>query len=226
MNTVKPPTLEVLKAARAEHARVYRLNRPAFLANKAIRLRNWEREQGFRDDPREPWIDYVVVEEWALLAYQDEALWKDYLRARRPGVWRELILELPDEGVRGWVANIVWWDYFADRTMSERWPELDEWLNVPPDRLEEFETESGRQRLETGLLAVGYSEWEANRRAWGGKEDFFRAAVGTDGVKVRGSFGGKHHGRVGRRFEPGAGRGKVAEHAGGVMVGRREGVGV
>lgn len=206
------------------------MNRPAFLANKAVRLRNWEREQGLRDDPREPWVEYVAVEEWALAAYREEAEWKDYLRTRRPGAWRELILALSDEGVRGWVANIVWWDYFADRLMSDRWSELDEWLHIAPERLGEFEDEKGRRELERALLAVGYSEWEANRRAWGGKEDYYRAAVGTDGVKVRGSFGGKHHGRVGRRFEPGAGRGKVAEHAEGigvgVRVGRREGVGV
>lgn len=213
MQHFKPPTLEEIKAARAEHARAWKVNRPLREQNKAIRRRNWERQTGGLDGPQEPWVEYDPVADWAVETYAREEAWKKWLKLREPGEWRALVLGVADLEVRQWLANVVWWDFFADRLTGERWTELDEWLDITADHLEDFESRGRRRELERALIRVGYSEWEANRRAWGGYQDEKRQG----GVRRRVN-GGHHNGRVGRRFQPGAGRGDIGEHAGGVGV--------
>jgi len=198
-----PPTYEEMRAARAEHARVYALNKPHWASNKAIRLRNWERRQGLREGEPEPWIEYVKPEAWAEAAYEDEQAWKLFLGQREPGVWRDLVLALP-EHLRQPAANVIWWDWFGDRSLEDRWPHLDEWLTVSREDLFIKDTPEMRGEIELALQAVGYSGWMAHTRARGGWEDCERLGErAASAGKERRVNGGKYHGREGRRFERG-----------------------
>lgn len=79
------------------------------------------------------------------------------LKAKSPAQWRKEISVL-EEPVRSRVACIVWWDYFGGRKVSDRWPHLDEYVNVPY-------TPAPREAVTMALKKVGYSEKHAIRRA-------------------------------------------------------------
>ncbi len=49
------------------------------------------------------------------------------MRRRGPEEWMELLNALP-ETIRQFAARIIWWDWFATRTVAERWPHLDTYL--------------------------------------------------------------------------------------------------
>ena len=82
------------------------------------------------------------------------------LNARSPEEWRSAIDTITDPNTRTQAACIVWWDYFAHREVSNRWPHLDEYLNawnvallIPPDA------------LRAALMQVGYLEVDAVNRS-------------------------------------------------------------
>lgn len=81
-------------------------------------------------------------------------------RGRRidPGVWADNVKRLPIR-YRAAVARIVWWDWFASRTVSNRWDHLDEYMRYPIEG--EIWTDDD---LKKGLVKVGYPQEEANRR--------------------------------------------------------------
>lgn len=79
------------------------------------------------------------------------------LRKRRPETWAEAI-ELIPQNVRHQAAKIVWWDYFGDRSVANRWPHLDQYLGIS------FE-EAPFADLVNALESVGYPEKTALSRA-------------------------------------------------------------
>lgn len=79
------------------------------------------------------------------------------LRRRSPEEWAEKIQALPSE-IRAFAARIVWWDWFALRTVAERWPHLDEYLR--------FSSETAPYTpLVQALETLGYPEQTALTRA-------------------------------------------------------------
>ena len=73
--------------------------------------------------------------------------------ARTPEQWAALIAGLPYSApVKAAVASVVWWDYFGNRRVSERWAHLDE-LRSHYRRDGYIDTAAFR----SGLLQVGYT---------------------------------------------------------------------
>lgn len=81
--------------------------------------------------------------------------WHSELKARNPEMWLVLIKALPKHLQNG-VARIVWWDYFADRTPSNRWAHLD-WCLSSRD-------EPDIEEWQQALISLGYPEAAAYRR--------------------------------------------------------------
>jgi len=54
-------------------------------------------------------------------------LWIMAAKALHPNDWRWLVdLLVGTDATRYHVANIVWWDFFSQQPMDDRWPELDD----------------------------------------------------------------------------------------------------
>lgn len=89
---------------------------------------------------------------------------KKLLEERSPEEWTERINALPVwPRVRKVAADICWWDYFATRKVSERWPHLDEFLRGPVPNCEP-------ELVARALESLGYSAWMAKQRSEGGSE--------------------------------------------------------
>lgn len=83
---------------------------------------------------------------------------KKELKARSPEYWAEVVALVPAKA-RNAVARVVWYDYFSQQEVPERWPHLDWYLDT-------FD-EPPMQEFVNGLLAVGYPFDVAQRRcAW------------------------------------------------------------
>jgi hypothetical protein len=86
------------------------------------------------------------------------------LRARTGNEWNKLVGSFNDRALQVKVASIVWWDFFSNRNITQRWEELDEFLidafnpNLPDPSVE---------ALRDGLTAVGYPPTLAAKRAQG-----------------------------------------------------------
>jgi hypothetical protein len=79
------------------------------------------------------------------------------IRERSQDEWAERISALP-LSIRPFAARVVWWDWFANQTVAERWPHLDQYLK--------FTTESAEfAPLALALEALGYPEATALKRA-------------------------------------------------------------
>ena len=74
------------------------------------------------------------------------------LKALGPKDWAKALRRVP-LAIRAEVARVVWWDWFSDRTHSERWEHLDKYLEPP------FHFQPDISRIIDGLVMVGYS-WE------------------------------------------------------------------
>jgi hypothetical protein len=73
------------------------------------------------------------------------------LNARGPKQWLSAIKSIRGPSVRIQAACVVWWDYFAHREVTERWPHLDEYVRAwKPEMI------FNQPRLEAALLKVGY----------------------------------------------------------------------
>ena len=79
------------------------------------------------------------------------------LRVRLPEEWAEKVKTLV-ERLRAAAARIIWWDYFSNRMVSDRWDHLDEYLNAPGEPISPKE-------LSEALQQCGYSKKKANSRA-------------------------------------------------------------
>jgi len=75
---------------------------------------------------------------------------------RTENQWIEVIKQVPNE-VRNIVARIIWWDYAAEKTFSERWGMFDEFLQPPY-------LEAKDEDVVNGLIICGYTEEKATRR--------------------------------------------------------------
>lgn len=77
---------------------------------------------------------------------------KKMMSAVTPEDWVARIKAIHDPAVRVKVANIVWWDYFADRPSPKAWHHLDTYLEAY-----EFSKDTlSVDRILTGLIKVGY----------------------------------------------------------------------
>lgn len=85
--------------------------------------------------------------------------WKD-LQKLQPIQWLERINSLP-ERARGQIARMVWWDFWSDRTVAERWSEFDHWLQF--DEQEERDPVP-RNMIARCLKAVGYPAYRIKLR--------------------------------------------------------------
>ena len=88
--------------------------------------------------------------------------WVARLRKVDPREWRNRIMELPVK-LQVFVAQIVWWDFFADKTVPNRWPELDLWLCAHPCTFRK-EMWPPTEEMVDALIGIGYEERTALRR--------------------------------------------------------------
>jgi len=78
---------------------------------------------------------------------------------RRDGQqWQDAINTLHPAAQQA-VASVVWWDYFANRSVAERWPHLDQWV-----RKKGAFFDITYKSLYDGLIKIGYSTAQATRR--------------------------------------------------------------
>lgn len=101
---------------------------------------------------------------------------------KTPEQWANEIANLPvqNEIERAKIANIVWWDYFSERTFQNSWPHLNDLLNkcdasfdIPPERIEEL------------LMILGWSREAAHYRSFvsNGKMDNVACSKRNTGVE-------------------------------------------
>ena len=88
--------------------------------------------------------------------------WVAKLRKVDPRDWKSRIMELPTR-MQVFVAQIVWWDYFADKTVPNRWPELDMWLRAHPSTFRKEMWPSNEEMVDA-LISIGYEDRTALRR--------------------------------------------------------------
>jgi hypothetical protein len=79
------------------------------------------------------------------------------LRKRTPEEWVERINALPTEIIPH-AARLVWWDWFALRMVSKRWPHLDAFLKFNTQEVE-------FTPLCEALITLGYPDGIARNRA-------------------------------------------------------------
>lgn len=83
-----------------------------------------------------------------------------------PEVWASRVAAIAKKSVRAFVANIIWWDFFGDKTRAEEWHHLDSYtaeydsnMNISPED------------LTAALVTVGYPSgapfYIAEKRATG-----------------------------------------------------------
>ena len=85
--------------------------------------------------------------------------WKS-LQNLQPTQWMERIKSLP-ERAQGQIARMVWWDFWSNRLVSERWSEFDHWLQF--DEREETDPVP-KTTLIKCLKAVGYPKYRIDLR--------------------------------------------------------------
>lgn len=88
--------------------------------------------------------------------------WVARLRKIDPREWRSRIMELPVR-MQVFVAQIVWWDYFSDKTVPRRWCDLDLWINAHPGTFRHEMWPSDKEIVDA-LVSIGYEERTALRR--------------------------------------------------------------
>ena len=88
--------------------------------------------------------------------------WVAKLRTVDPRDWKSRIMELPTR-MQVFVAQIVWWDYFADKTVPNRWPDLDMWLRAHPSTFRKEVCPTDEEMVDA-LVSIGYEERTALRR--------------------------------------------------------------
>jgi hypothetical protein len=95
---------------------------------------------------------------------------KGSLLTKRTGQeWLDLITKIEDPVLRKNVASIVWYDFFGNQLVSERWPHLDNILNIKwpwPSSIVPYVafSEAAKDKVLRELIAIGYPEDRAKRR--------------------------------------------------------------
>ena len=84
------------------------------------------------------------------------------LREVSPQEWVLRIAKLPKR-LHAVISCIVWWDWFSERTVSERWNHMDQYL---PFR--EHDPDISVEELIEALVKIGYPQRKAELRmkAW------------------------------------------------------------
>jgi hypothetical protein len=82
------------------------------------------------------------------------------LKLVTPEDWLQRVLSLP-ERLQGPIARMIWWDFWSDKLVAERWKEFDRWLS--------FDKEEEESPVETSVLAeclktVGYPQYRIRMR--------------------------------------------------------------
>ena len=88
--------------------------------------------------------------------------WVAKLRTVDPRDWKSRIMELPVK-MQVFIAQIVWWDFFADKTVPNRWPELDMWLRAHPSTFRKEVCPTDEEMVDA-LVSIGYEDRTALRR--------------------------------------------------------------
>lgn len=161
-----PPTIEQMQLVMSEIKRLKVLNKPVQVERSRLIRENDELwRQGIRKLAPLPPLQHHLSAEHR--GWQDaEAVWLKMLEKRRGREWAMVIrgLGMP---LRGTVAWIVWWDFFGDRAVEDRWDHLD--LYLTPEFQKQMED---YKRLDVAVVAaglrdVGYTPWAAFNRAAG-----------------------------------------------------------
>jgi hypothetical protein len=148
-----------MEEVQAETKRVRKLNEPTIKENRKRAAENTATGKKLHKMLPLPF----KMEGWAQERIERESVVKRNLAKRTPQEWEDKIRELSG-AIRNRVACLVWWDFFGGRTVKNRWPHLDKWVNAP------FE-ETAVEDVISGLHSVGYSPWEAKKRATTEKDD-------------------------------------------------------
>lgn len=160
-----PGTVADLEAVMQEIRRLRKMNAPHVRERERRRKENNHRIKTASNLPllKLAMLPYRLSKKSeALLKCENAA--KEALKQRSPEEWAERIMFLSvTKAARKVVANLCWWDYFATRGVSERWPHLDKFLT------------GETPYCDTALVArtlesLGYTPWQAKQRSEGGSE--------------------------------------------------------
>jgi len=91
--------------------------------------------------------------------------WWVRLRNRKPWVWARKVGRIRRWDVLVRVAAVVWWDWFGERKVDERWPHLDAWVSQRGDGLD---VPAGV--VEKELVRLGYDREAAHDRMRTGRK--------------------------------------------------------
>lgn len=183
------PTYEQVKVALALANEIDRLNRPELEYNREVRDENaacttfffemlthgkkgeaatqdWVIEEILPEYilPQVP-LKHVLPAEHADVLKRERAIQAN-LRARSPQEWRERIDRIPYE-FRLAIASIVWWDFFSEREVKERWDELDEYVDAFYVR--SHANDAPHPIIKQYLAELGYSPFEVETRLLGNR---------------------------------------------------------
>jgi len=103
---------------------------------------------------------------WPNQSLKSDTQIKAELRQVKPDDWLIMIKSF-NEPIRTRLANVIWWDFYGERMGSERWGNLDLYLNAPYIPCDQDE-------LRKALVYCGYSEAMATFRT---KQNIFIPAA-------------------------------------------------
>lgn len=93
-----------------------------------------------------------------------ERAWKAATKAMNGSDWRRLLDRIKSEEIRIATAPIIWWDYFGERLGSERWDDLDDYLEESLRR-GSVDLDQKRGRVRFGLIECWHPKHIAMARA-------------------------------------------------------------
>jgi hypothetical protein len=128
-------------------------------ANAAVQVALQEHKdiQEYRAECRRKRIPYAkTISKESRAIMKAETVSRRVLKDRAPEVWVAMIEDL-EEPIKTRAAKIVWWDFFGNRFVSERWPHLDGYLNRPIEFV-------AHEDLVSALYKLGYSAYYATNR--------------------------------------------------------------
>ena len=151
-----------MEEAQSEIRRVRELNLPTIKENRPLEEENkrFREENKHLKKKKELHVLKPLpfkIADWAQERVKRESSVRKTLKKVTPKQWLERIKAV-NEIARNRVACRVWWDHFGGRKVKNRWPHLDSYVNAPM-------TEVSDDEVIAGLYSVGYSPWEAKKRA-------------------------------------------------------------
>lgn len=82
------------------------------------------------------------------------------LRKLTPDQWLEKVKALPEKA-QGQIARMIWWDFWSERLVANRWAEFDHWLQF--DSKEETDPVP-KDMIAKCLKEVGYPDYRIKLR--------------------------------------------------------------